>query len=92
MRVDFTDIKDYFFHATSYVSCERLKAYKFMQGNNVFVREWVEQWGVKVLPNSTIEVIRKANRLPSSTCNHVYGACECFVDTVNTVMRSYGRK
>ncbi|KAH6936004.1 hypothetical protein HPB50_012377 [Hyalomma asiaticum] len=58
-RVEFTDIKDYLVHATSFVSREQLKAYKSMDGHNYLTSGWVQQPGVKVLPDSTIVVVGK---------------------------------
>lgn len=66
-RVDFTDIKDYLVHATSFVSREQLKAYKSMDGYNYLTSGWVQQRGVNVLPDSTTVVVRNVSRLPSST-------------------------
>lgn len=98
-RVEFTDIKDYLVHTTSFVSREQLKAYKSMDGHNYLTSGWVQQPGVKVLPDSTIVVVGKVSRLPSSTCNRVHCAvralllpCQRRVKHVNTVTGCQGRE
>ncbi|KAH7936866.1 hypothetical protein HPB49_005888 [Dermacentor silvarum] len=42
-RVDFTDIKGYLVHGTSFVSREQLKLYKSMEGHNYLTSGWVQQ-------------------------------------------------
>lgn len=42
-RVDFTDIKDYLVHATSFATREQLKAYKAMEAHNDLTSGWVQE-------------------------------------------------
>lgn len=58
-RVEFTDIKDYLVHATSFATREALKAYKSMEGHNYLTSGWVQEPCVKVLANGRRVVLGK---------------------------------
>lgn len=58
-RVEFTDIKDYLVHATSFATREALKAYKSMEGHNYLTSGWVQEPCVKVLADGRRVVLGK---------------------------------
>lgn len=60
-RVEFTDIKDYLVHATSFATREALKAYKSMEGHNYLTSGWVQEPCVKVLADGRRVVLGKVS-------------------------------
>ncbi|KAH9380660.1 hypothetical protein HPB48_015870 [Haemaphysalis longicornis] len=68
-RVEFTDIKDYLVHATSFTTREALKAYKSMEGHNYLTSGWVQEPCVKVLADGRRVVLGK--HLEGKRCSQV---------------------
>lgn len=60
-RVDFTDIKDYLVHATSFATREELKAYKAMESHNYLTSGWVQEPYVKLLTDSRVILVGKVS-------------------------------
>lgn len=58
-RVQFTDIKDYLVHSTSFLTRDQLKAYKSLEAHNYLTSGWVQEPLVKVLPDGNIVVVGK---------------------------------
>ncbi|KAH7958673.1 hypothetical protein HPB49_004137 [Dermacentor silvarum] len=56
-RVEFTDIKDYLVHGTSFVTREDLKAYKSMEAHNYVTSGWVQQPRVRDLGDGRCVVV-----------------------------------
>ncbi|XP_049519692.1 uncharacterized protein LOC125944013 [Dermacentor silvarum] len=59
-RVEFTDIKDYLVHGTSFVTREDLKAYKSMEAHNYVTSGWVQQPRVRDLGDGRCVVVGNA--------------------------------
>lgn len=56
-RVDFTDIKDYLVHATSFITREQLKSYKALEAHNYLTSGWVKEPRLKALAESRVVII-----------------------------------
>nr|XP_054925241.1 uncharacterized protein LOC126529597 isoform X2 [Dermacentor andersoni] len=56
-RVDFTDIKDYLVHATSFITREQLKSYKALEAHNYLTSGWVQEPRLKALAYSRVVIV-----------------------------------
>ncbi|CAN8007430.1 unnamed protein product [Ixodes pacificus] len=64
-NVEFTDIKDYLVHETSFVTREELKAYKFLESHNFLTSGWVQEPQIRVLPDNNVVVVGKVRHSQS---------------------------
>ncbi|CAN8002810.1 unnamed protein product [Ixodes hexagonus] len=65
-KVQFTNIKDYLVHATSFLSRDQLKAYKSLEAHNYLTSGWVQEPFVKVLSEGVLVVGKVRPHNPSS--------------------------
>lgn len=61
-NVEFTDIKDYLVHETSFVTREELKAYKSLESHNFLTSGWVQEPQIRVLPDNNVVVVGKVSK------------------------------
>ncbi|XP_075556867.1 uncharacterized protein LOC142588943 [Dermacentor variabilis] len=64
-RVDFTDIKGYLVHATSFITREQLKSYKALEARNYLTSGWVQEPRLKAPADSRVVIVGRGLRSQS---------------------------